>query len=81
MTPHPGLHPVLTFWAHFLILKHQWAGPDDLSRFLPALRSLSPGLLVIVVEERVKGEDSGSDISAISFDATGLRRGGPMKFD
>ena len=43
--------------------------------------AISPGSLLIVVEELVKGEDHGSDISAISFEVSGLRRGDPVRID
>lgn len=35
----------------------------------------------MVVEEPMKGEDGASDNSAISFDATGLRKGGPPRIE
>lgn len=47
----------------------------------PSSMAISPGSLLIVVEELVKGEDHGSDISAISFEVSGLRRGDPVRID
>lgn len=35
----------------------------------------------MVAEEQVKGEDRASDNSAISFDATGLRKGDPPRIE